>query len=119
MPTLALKWSDGIQTVVESLLEVITGGAFKRTLQDPDDQFRELATMSPRQAIAEKWEQLEKAILAAGTRNQVPIQPNDGEAPSQIVNALHQRPWMNLSIARGRLGHRLFVAAYPLVGAKH
>ena len=46
--------------------------------------------MSPRQAIKEKWEQLVKAILNAGTRNQVPIQPNDGEAPSQIVNALYQ-----------------------------
>lgn len=86
----ALKWSDGIQTVVQSLLEVITGSAFQRTLEDPNDQFRELATMSPRQAIAEKWEQLEKAILDAGTRSQVTIQPNDGEAPSQIVNALNQ-----------------------------
>jgi hypothetical protein len=87
----ALKWSDGIQTVVDGLLEVITGGALpKKTLENRDEQFRELATMSPRQAINEKWEQLVKAILDAGTHNQVPIQPNDGEAPSQIVNALYQ-----------------------------
>src|SRR5439155_10109100 len=83
-------WSDGIQTVVDSLLEVITGGAIQKNLERGDEQFRELATMSPRQAINEKWEQLEKAILDAGTRSQVPIQPNDGEAPSQIVNVLHQ-----------------------------
>lgn len=86
----ALKWSDGIQTVVDGLLEVITEGAFRKTVEDRNEQFRELATLSPRQAIAEKWEQLEKAILAVGTRNEVPIQPNDGEAPSQIVNALYQ-----------------------------
>jgi hypothetical protein len=86
----ALKWSDGIQTVVEGLLEVITGGALRKTFESGDDQFRELATMSPRQAIKEKWEQLAKAILSTGTRNQVPIQPNDGEATSQIVNALYQ-----------------------------
>jgi hypothetical protein len=86
----ALKWSDGIQTVVDSLLEVITGGAIGKNLERGDEQFRELATVSPRQAINEKWEQLEKAILDAGTRSQVPIQPNDGEAPSEIINALHQ-----------------------------
>jgi hypothetical protein len=86
----ALKWSDGIQTVLDSLLEVITGGAIRKNLERGDEQFRELATMSPRQAINEKWEQLEKTILDAGTRSQVPIEPNDGEAPSQIVNVLHQ-----------------------------
>lgn len=86
----ALKWSDGIQTVVDGLLEVITGGALRKPFESGDDQFRELAAMSPRQAIKEKWEQLVQAILNAGTHNQVPIQPNDGEAPSQIVNALNQ-----------------------------
>jgi hypothetical protein len=87
----ALKWSDGLQTVVDGLLEVITGGVLrKKPLENRDEQFRELATMSPRQAINEKWEQLAKAILSTGTRNQVPIQPNDGEATSQIVNALYQ-----------------------------
>jgi hypothetical protein len=53
--------------------------------------------MSPRQAINEKWEQLVGAILDAGTRSQVPIQPNDGEAPSQIVNALYQQAKLNES----------------------
>jgi hypothetical protein len=86
----ALKWSDGIQTVVDGLLEVITGGAFRKTLENSDEQFRELATISPRQAIDEKWKELVKAILDAGSRNQVPIQSNDGEATSQIVNALSQ-----------------------------
>lgn len=91
----ALKWSDGIQTVVDGLLKVITGGVLPKAVDDRDDQFRELATMSPRQAIAEKWEQLEKAILAAGARSQVLIQPNDGEAPSQIVNALYEQAMLD------------------------
>ncbi len=86
----ALKWSDGIEAVVDRLLEVITGGTVRKTLTSHDDQFRQLATMSPRQAISEKWEDLAKTILTAGSRNQVTTQPNDGEALSQIVNALHQ-----------------------------
>jgi hypothetical protein len=88
----ALKWSDGIQTVVDGLLEVITDGGVQ-TLANQNEQrdFRELALMSPRQAINHKWEQLSKAALNAGTRNNVTIDPNRGEATSQIINVLTER----------------------------
>jgi hypothetical protein len=86
----ALKWSDGIQTVVDGLLEVITGGVVRRSQDGPDKEFRELALLSPRQAITEKWNEVVRAIVEAGTRNQLVVQTGDGDNPSEVVNALFQ-----------------------------
>src|SRR6185369_139253 len=84
----AVKWSDGIQTVVNRLLEVITGRESPRLAEDRDAQFRERATMSPRQAITEKWNELTEAILNARMRNEALMKATENRNAAEVINAL-------------------------------
>lgn len=84
----ALKWGDGIQTVVNRLLEVIKGGGSPRLVEDRNAQFLERATISPRRAITEKWNELTEAILNAGMRSEALIKSTENRNPSEIVNVL-------------------------------
>ena len=84
----ALKWSDGIQIVVNRLLEVIKEGGFPLVAEVPDAQLRDRAIMSPRHAISAKWSELTEAILNAGLRNKALIKSTENRNPSEIVNVL-------------------------------
>jgi hypothetical protein len=92
----ALKWIDGIQTVVDGLLDVIAGGV-RRPNNGSSEQFQELATMSPRQGIAEKWKELVQAILDAGARNPVLMKAGEENNPSEVVNALFSKELLSKS----------------------
>jgi hypothetical protein len=93
----ALKWSDGIQIVVNRLLEVIAVGGSALVTEDRDAQLRERATMSPRHAITEKWSELTEAILNAGMRNEGLIKSTEKRNPSEIVNVLSSTKLLNES----------------------
>lgn len=84
----ALKWSDGIQTVINGLLKVITRREPPLLSESLDEGFRERATISPHQAITEKWNELVEAISNTGMRFEEILKASQKYTTGEIIDIL-------------------------------